>query len=216
MNSLFQTISEEYNFNEIQKNQYQQFINFLQIENKKHNLTRISEYNEILYFHFLDSLISTKFQLLDQANIIFDIGTGGGIPGIILAIFYPKKTFYLNEIKIKKIHFLENCIFLLKLKNCIIVKDDFLTSIRKKTLQVDYFIARASIPMHLALTIYQYSRYKKTKIIYWVGPNWKQSENHNCILTKKNIIWEEKKYTIETPEQKKNHIYLIIKKIDKK
>lgn len=101
MNSLFQTISEEYSFNEIQKNQYFQFINFLQIENEKYNLTRISEYNEILYFHVLDSLMTTKLKLFDQASTIFDIGTGAGIPGIILAIFYPQKIFYLNEIKIK-------------------------------------------------------------------------------------------------------------------
>jgi 16S rRNA (guanine(527)-N(7))-methyltransferase RsmG len=216
MNSLFEKISGEYNFSLEQKTQYLNFIKFLQTENEKYNLTRIFETEDILYYHLIDSLEIVKFNLLNNYNTIYDIGTGAGIPGIMLAIFYPLKTFYLNEVTEKKIHFLTSAIELLSLKNCFIVKNDFLTVMRKQEISVDVFIARASIPLNDIIKIYEYKFFANSVIIYWVGLSWKENTKHNLLMTRKNLIWHEYPYTIFHPAQDKQHIYLEVKKLTKK
>lgn len=215
MNQLFEKISIEYCFSMEQKNQYWQFINFLQVENTKYNLTRIFDTNAIIYHHIIDALEISKYNILDLGNVIYDIGSGAGIPGILLAIFYPNKIFYLNEVTEKKIFFLKNAIILLKLKNCIILSDDFLTVIRRRKIAVDVFIARASIPLNLIIDIYKYKFYEKSKIVYWVGTSWRENKNHNNVLYNKNIIIHEYDYVLQDPDNMKKHIYLLIKKIDK-
>ena len=77
--------------------------------NKKINLTRIEEEEEVYLKHFYDSLTIAKAVDLSEIKTLCDIGTGAGFPGIVLKIFYPnlkitlidslkKRVNYLNEI----------------------------------------------------------------------------------------------------------------------
>lgn len=85
------------------------FYNLLIEWNKKINLTRIEEEEEIYLKHFYDSLTIAKAVDLSEIKTLCDIGTGAGFPGIVLKIFYPnlkitlidslkKRVNYLNEI----------------------------------------------------------------------------------------------------------------------
>ena len=85
------------------------FYNLLIEWNKKINLTRIEEEEEVYLKHFYDSLTIAKAVDLSEIKTLCDIGTGAGFPGIVLKIFYPnlkitlidslkKRVNYLNEI----------------------------------------------------------------------------------------------------------------------
>ena len=65
------------------------FYNLLIEWNKKINLTRIEEEEEVYLKHFYDSLTIAKVVDLSEIKTLCDIGTGAGFPGIVLKIFYP-------------------------------------------------------------------------------------------------------------------------------
>ena len=67
--------------------------------NKKINLTRIIERNDVYLKHFYDSLTLTKVIDLNKDLTICDVGTGAGLPGIVLKIAYPnlKLTLFCSE-----------------------------------------------------------------------------------------------------------------------
>lgn len=71
---------------------FRKYMEILLHWNSFMNLTRITEEDEIISEHFLDSLSIVTLPMVQDANDIMDIGTGAGFPGIPLKIYYPKKT----------------------------------------------------------------------------------------------------------------------------
>ena len=69
--------------------------------NDKVNLISRKDFKNFYLHHIIHSLSITKFELIKNENNIIDIGTGGGLPGIPLAIYYNKKNFLL-EIQLGK------------------------------------------------------------------------------------------------------------------
>lgn len=65
--------------------------------NEKVNLTRITEPEEFLVKHYLDSLVCCRRDEFLKAKKIIDVGTGAGFPGIPLAIMSPDKQFVLMD-----------------------------------------------------------------------------------------------------------------------
>ena len=90
------------------------YLKLLLETNQEYNLTSITDTKEATIKHLLDSL--SIYQLL-EGETIADIGSGGGTPGIPLAIAFPKKKFLLVESKQKKAAFLIGAVKQLKLKN---------------------------------------------------------------------------------------------------
>lgn len=90
------------------------YLKLLLETNQEYNLTSITDTKEATIKHLLDSL--SIYQLL-EGETIADIGSGGGTPGIPLAIAFPKKNFLLVESKQKKAAFLVGVVKQLKLKN---------------------------------------------------------------------------------------------------
>lgn len=92
------------------------FLELLYERNKVMNLTAIRDRKGMVEKHFIDSLLLTKIIREDEKKII-DVGTGGGFPGLVLAIYYPEKEFLLVDSVKKKVEFINEVIEKLKLSN---------------------------------------------------------------------------------------------------
>ncbi len=90
------------------------YLELLLEANKNISLTGIKNPKEAVIKHTIDSLsVSTAI----EGKTIVDIGSGGGTPGIPLAIANPDKKFYLVDSTLKKIKFLDEAIRTLELEN---------------------------------------------------------------------------------------------------
>ncbi len=94
-------------------------------ENKKYNLTAITDFDEALERHILDSIILVKLcpSYFEKSKKIVDIGSGGGFPGIPVAILFPSKNITLVESIEKKTNFLNLVKNTLRLDNIEVIKD---------------------------------------------------------------------------------------------
>lgn len=71
------------------------------------NLTAITEYDEVMKKHFIDSLSLIKAYDLSQERKVIDIGTGAGFPGLVLKIAFPQLEITLLDSLNKRIQFLD-------------------------------------------------------------------------------------------------------------
>lgn len=101
----------------VQKKQFTDFYEYLVEKNKVMNLTGITEFQEVLVKHFLDSLACVKAVDMSRVNRIMDIGTGAGFPGVPLKIAFPHLEACLLDSLKKRVNFLEETFQLLKLEN---------------------------------------------------------------------------------------------------
>lgn len=84
--------------------QIEGYLALLQKWNRVFNLTAITKLEEMLTHHILDSLAVGKFI---EAEKYLDVGTGAGLPGVILAILFPEKQFTLLDSNSKKTSFIK-------------------------------------------------------------------------------------------------------------
>jgi len=103
-------------------NRLELFYNILITENKKYNLTAITEKEQVYLKHFYDGLTITKIIKLDDQSLC-DIGTGAGFPGLVLKIVFPNLKVTLIESNGKKCNFLNIVKEQLKLKDLTIIND---------------------------------------------------------------------------------------------
>ncbi|OCF94779.1 16S rRNA (guanine(527)-N(7))-methyltransferase RsmG [Gilliamella apicola] len=90
------------------------YVEMLNKWNKAYNLTAVRDPSEMLIKHIMDSLVVSPYLV---GNTFIDVGTGPGLPGIPLAIINPDKQFDLVDSLGKRIRFLKQVQFELKLKN---------------------------------------------------------------------------------------------------
>jgi len=85
--------------------------------NNKVNLISRKDFENFYLHHIIHSLSITKFELIKDENNIIDLGTGGGLPGIPLAIYYNRKNFLLVDSIRKKISAVDKIINKINAKN---------------------------------------------------------------------------------------------------
>jgi 16S rRNA (guanine527-N7)-methyltransferase len=89
---------------ESQKNQFQNLELLYKDWNSKINVISRKDIDELYTKHVLHSLAIAKIQQFEPGIYILDVGTGGGFPGIPLAILFPETRFYLIDVILKKIN----------------------------------------------------------------------------------------------------------------
>ena len=110
--------------NDIQLKKLLHFEKLIKEWNKKINLVSRKDVENFQINHLIHSLSISKLILFEPKTKVLDIGTGGGLPGIPLAIFFPQTIFHLVDRKQKKIDVLKNIIIELDLKNVIVERID--------------------------------------------------------------------------------------------
>jgi 16S rRNA (guanine527-N7)-methyltransferase len=133
-------------FPDLEKNQQNQFLYLNELFrnwNQKINLISRKDIDSFYLKHVLHSLAIAKFTEFAPETKILDIGTGGGFPGIPLAIFFPECDFLLVDSIEKKINVVQDIINHLELKNC----RARVTRAEKINEKFDFIVNRAVAPM---------------------------------------------------------------------
>lgn len=93
--------------------QAEQLIRYYEMlieKNKVMNLTAITDFDEVITKHFIDSLSIIRIFNLNQAIKVIDVGTGAGFPGIPLKIAFPNLDITLMDSLNKRVNFLNEVI----------------------------------------------------------------------------------------------------------
>ncbi|MBQ6288772.1 MAG: 16S rRNA (guanine(527)-N(7))-methyltransferase RsmG [Clostridia bacterium] len=127
------------------------YLDLLHEWNNRMDLTAVTDDEETVDKHFIDSLIVLKTGLIRGDEKLIDVGTGAGFPGMVLAMACPEMKVTLLDSQQKRLSFLEAVGEESGLKNITLVHDRAEDGARKKELreQFDIAAARAVAPLNV-------------------------------------------------------------------
>lgn len=131
------------NLSDIQKKQLFLLEELYQDWNQKINVVSRKDIEELYLRHVLHSLGIAKVQQFKKGTSILDVGTGGGFPGIPLAILFPEVHFTLVDSIGKKIKVVEEVVGGLQIENVIAIN----SRVEEIQGQFDFIISRAVAAM---------------------------------------------------------------------
>ena len=128
--------------------------------NKKINLISNNSLNNFFVEHVLHSLSISKIKQFKKKEIVLDIGSGGGFPGIPLAIIFPNTHFILIDSISKKTNMIKKFKAELSLKNIKVIND----RIENLNLTCDCIVSRAVTNMNKFLSLIDKVNFSNKKI----------------------------------------------------
>lgn len=147
-------------FTDIQIRQFSMLCDLYEAWNQKINVISRKDMDQFYTHHVLHSLaIAAEFEFTAGMRIL-DLGTGGGFPGIPLAIFFPSASFHLVDSINKKLNVVRDVVQQLNLSN-VTVQHTRIESIKKP--EYDVVVSRAVAPLK-ELWIWSKPVLKKTPI----------------------------------------------------
>ena len=153
------------------------------IHNKNINLVSKNSLDNFYVEHVLHSLSISKINNFNDKELVIDVGSGGGFPGIPLAIIYPNTQFILIDSIAKKTIMIEKFKDKLSLKNIKIIND----RIEKLNISCDFIVSRAVTNMNKFLSLIKkviFSNKNGYKLFYLKGGDLKnelEGINHKSI-----------------------------------
>ena len=178
--------------------QFEAYCDLLIKENSKINLISKSTEKEIRKRHIVDCAQTVDF-IDENYNICTDVGSGSGLPGIVLAIIMkikkPGMKFHLYEKSFRKCEFLSSVKEKLDLNAEIFQKD----ILKERNIETDLIIARAFKPLPIVLDLAEKNFKKIKSLIIFLG------KNKKGILEKALMNWSfdyKEKKSITSSESK--------------
>jgi 16S rRNA (guanine527-N7)-methyltransferase len=129
------------NLTEEQQKQFAELLPLYKEWNEKINVISRKDIDNLYLHHVLHSLAIAKVVNFKDGTHILDLGTGGGFPGIPLAILYPSVSFLLVDSTAKKIRVVQEVVTALGLKN--VEAQHIRVEDIKKGVQFDFVVTRA-------------------------------------------------------------------------
>jgi 16S rRNA (guanine527-N7)-methyltransferase len=131
------------NLNHHQKNQFELLFEHYKYWNDRINVISRKDIDYFYLHHVLHSLSIAKFLTLKPDSKLLDVGTGGGFPGVPLAIFFPEVAFHLVDSVGKKIKVIDAVIKELDIKNI----HTYHERMEQLDIKVDFVVSRAVAPL---------------------------------------------------------------------
>ncbi len=200
---------ESYPFIKIDENQKNQLVSYMELTlkaNESFNLTANDTKESFMIKNIIDSLSIVKNLDLDGKNIL-DLGSGAGLPGIPLAIYYKNTNFTLLEPLTKRANFLKEIAQKLGLKNVNVVNDRAEIFIKNARESFDFVTSRAVSRLNILLELSIPFLKVGGKLIAYKGINYQEeiNESKNALdLLSSKIIAIEEENLVQINEKRYN------------
>ena len=200
---------ESYPFIKIDENQKNQLVSYMELTlkaNESFNLTANDTKESFMIKNIIDSLLIVKNLNLDGKNIL-DLGSGAGLPGIPLAIYYKNTNFTLLEPLTKRANFLKEIAQKLGLKNVKVVNERAEIFIKNARESYDFVTSRAVSRLNILLELSIPFLKVGGKLIAYKGINYQEeiNESKNALdLLSSKIIAIEEENLVQINEKRYN------------
>jgi 16S rRNA (guanine527-N7)-methyltransferase len=201
-------------FNEDKYEKFMTYMSLLKEWNEKINLTAITEDDQIVKKHFVDSIKAFNSQLFKSASSVIDVGTGAGFPGIPIAIIRDELSVTLLDSLNKRVSFLNEVVQQLHLSNVKTIHSRAEDGARNKDLREKFDIATSRAVANMCVLSELCIPYVKVDghFIALKGPSIEDelNESKNAVATLGGKLVEVIQVSIEDTDLK--HNLVVVKK----
>lgn len=178
---------------EAQKQKLFEYAELLKAENAKVNMVSRKDTDDLVYRHIAFCAAIGAFFTPDKGAEIVDVGTGGGLPGVVMAILWPQAKIEMLDGVGKKIACVNRMVEALGLKNAVAIQG----RVEERKKLYDYAVGRS------VCSLYEFVNFTKNAIakgkhgtlengvIYFKGGEWDEELKHKKLYSDKTLKLDE-------------------------